>query len=240
MLGGSKDPNGQNDLDRSDDTSSLRLEHRADGRRARVELMTDCYGTETGWTVRTESGDTLDGRSPGFYPGTESSPEDSGSRWTHGLCLNEGCYEFLLYDTYGDGIQGSQYGACKVDGDLEIRSEEGELLAELGDPGFGEDTVLTFCTGSNIDEKIPEGEELTLFPNPNSGRFRLQFDGIEGRYDLKIYDLRGRTIFSREIEKGRGPFGGEIELPNVRAGSIYLLEVEGPTETYIEKLFIDR
>lgn len=240
MVGGTMEPNGQTDMDGSDDRKEKGLIHRSNGRYLDLKLQTDCYGAESSWTLLNENGDTLYERAAGYYPGTDGSPETGGSEWAHELCLDRGCYELLLRDSYGDGMEGSQYPACDTDGSLEIRDEEGELLASLKDPGFGSDTTLEFCSHRDVTKKEPGERGIKILPNPSSGRFELLFDGAPGEYKLRIHDLRGRLIFRRRIRTQGNFFSGVIDLPNVRAGGIYLLELEGPGDPMREKLFIDR
>ena len=36
------------------------------------------------------------------------------------ICLENGCYNFTIYDTYGDGMQGAQYTECSVNGNFKM------------------------------------------------------------------------------------------------------------------------
>ncbi len=241
LLAGTRKPNGQSDPDPSDDTLSLPLNKPSDARRVRMELRADCYGSETSWYLeREESGDTLYSRSKGFYPGTATDPEDGGSEWTHSFCLQEGCYRLLLKDDYGDGMNGSQDGQCDVDGKVRIVNANGELLTRLGDPAFGTDTVLSFCTDSTVMSPPPGPEGVKVFPNPVQGAFRLQIKGEQGSYRIGLFDTRGRRILLEELELDKGYFNGKLDLPELRSGSIYLLRIKGPTGSHLKKLFIDR
>jgi PKD repeat protein len=61
-----------------------------------VDLLTDNYPGETSWNmVNAVTGDTI-ATSPA-YPLANSTFLDT-------LCIPDGCYYFIMYDTYGDGI----------------------------------------------------------------------------------------------------------------------------------------
>ena len=63
------------------------------------------------------------------------------------VCLPDGCYDFIIYDSYGDGLNGSQWQNCSVDGDYEILDENGNTLVTMTAPNgdFGSQAVHNFC-----------------------------------------------------------------------------------------------
>ncbi len=60
-----------------------------------ITINTDNYPGETTWTLRNAAGSTL--ASGGPYA-------TLGATFTQELCLPAGCYDFVINDTYGDGI----------------------------------------------------------------------------------------------------------------------------------------
>jgi len=92
-----------------------------------LELLTDNYGSETYWTLSNQAGyQVLDGN--GYASNTQYEVE---------ACLEEGCYDFAMYDNYGDGICCS-YGVGEY-----IVTVDGEVVVEGGEFGFSETT--NFC-----------------------------------------------------------------------------------------------
>lgn len=89
-------------------------------------LYTDCWGEETSWDVRDELGTIL--FSGGGY-------EDL-STINIPLCLPDGCLQFNIYDSFGDGMAGTIYG-CQSDGYYEIHSEEGFPIVSMINANFG-------------------------------------------------------------------------------------------------------
>ncbi|MFB6257356.1 MAG: trypsin-like peptidase domain-containing protein [Flavobacteriales bacterium] len=239
LVVGTKSPNGQSDPEPSDDTLVREIRHPAKGRDIEMELSTDCYGSETEWELKNDQGEILYSRRYGFYPGESSDPDSGGTQWTHPFCLQEGCYELLIRDDYGDGMNGSQFSQCSVDGSLRIIGEEGQLLTELGDPDFGNDTTLEFCTDSSLVGPSSNDKKLLIHPNPAPGHFELTFFGDAGSYTLWLHDMRGKRVFKRRIEHRGRVFNGRVQLPNLRSG-IYIMKLNGPFGEYRRKVFIDR
>ncbi len=91
----------------------------------RVEILTDNYPNETTWVVVEQGTGTIMG-SGGPYGST-------GTLYIHEICVTYmGCYDFTIYDSYGDGICcGYGYGHYEV-------YYEDDLVGEGGDFGSQE------------------------------------------------------------------------------------------------------
>ena len=63
----------------------------------RFELTLDDYPEETSWEIVDFSGNLI-------ASGGDYQPNQAGTTITEELCLVDDCYEFTIYDSYGDGI----------------------------------------------------------------------------------------------------------------------------------------
>ena len=126
-------PNGMADQNPSNDTLRVDLETTpGEGARVVLELLTDSYPDETTWQLLDSNKAIIDQGGPYDSPMTV---------YTREWCLDYGqCYTFVLFDSYGDGIDA--YG---ISGDYTIRNEEGIIIARLEDPGFGDVDSTDFC-----------------------------------------------------------------------------------------------
>ncbi len=97
-----------------------------------LELGLDNYGSETSWGLYDEDQNLI-------AEGGEYEDDKAGIVIQETFCLEDGCYEFVLYDEFGDGIC-CDYG----DGFLELINEEGDVVAS-SDGYFGEYTIVEFC-----------------------------------------------------------------------------------------------
>lgn len=50
----------------------------------------------------------------------------------------DGCYTLIVGDKYGDGMAGSIYGSCSVDGDYEVQDAAGNVLTQMTVANDGE------------------------------------------------------------------------------------------------------
>ena len=103
-----------------------------------LTLSTDCWGEETYWVLLDGSNNLVDNVTANTY-GDETT-------YTINWTLDDDCYSFFIFDTYGDGVNGSQWGGCSTDGDFTITLDsDGTVLASLPAPNFGFSQQFTFC-----------------------------------------------------------------------------------------------
>jgi PKD repeat protein len=93
------------------------------------------------------------------------------------------------------------------------------------------------CTGIS-DNTGTTG--LTIFPNPNSGTFRLEvtLQGTE-KYSLKIYNTLNEVIWADQIKMSGGIFSDEINMTGHPDG-IYYLHLTGENKSEVRKIIIHR
>ena len=69
-----------------------------------IEILTDGWGEETGWTVEDNAGNVIESLAHGSL--------DNNTTYTWEVEVPaDGCYKFTLTDEYGDGLFGSQWGS---------------------------------------------------------------------------------------------------------------------------------
>lgn len=115
-----------------------------------LTIVLDNYPEETSWIIRNSGGSTV------ASGGTYGSQPD-GSTVVEVACLSEGCYDFIISDSYGDGICCS-YGS----GSYTLTDDsDGSTLASGG--SFGSSETTNFCvgggTGPTCSDGIQNGQE---------------------------------------------------------------------------------
>ncbi len=167
-------PNGFEDEAPQNDTLQRTFDVLADGNVLTLDLLTDFYPVETSWQIADDEGNVL-------LQGTDY--EDSNQNYIEEWCLSEGCYEFTIFDDFGDGM--SQNG----DGHYEIRDEEGHILAVLMEVDFGDMEVSEFC--------IP-------FTCNLSGNTSIVLESEFGAYDgiIQLSPIAGMPPFQYSIDNG--------------------------------------
>lgn len=114
-----------------DDGNPPGNDNACEGQEVELSITLDIYGIETTWEVRDSTGDLLHEGGP--YPNTTN-----GTVVNESFCLPEGCYDFTIFDAYGDGIC-CGYGVGKY----ELRDSSGTLIVNGGE--FDTEEQTAFC-----------------------------------------------------------------------------------------------
>ncbi|MEM7573642.1 MAG: M12 family metallo-peptidase [Bacteroidota bacterium] len=96
-----------------------------------LRLAPDNYGPETTWRI-------IDGTDATVASGGPYGKMLAGTLILDTLCLPNGCYNFEMLDSYGDGIC-CEYG----DGSFRITDEDGQVLVDNDE--FEEEISVNFC-----------------------------------------------------------------------------------------------
>jgi hypothetical protein len=125
-----------------------------------LTINLDNYPGETTWSVVNSSGTTV--ASGGPYSG-------AGSTVTEDICLPNGCYDFTIFDSYGDGI-------CCAYGNGSYSLTDGSTVLASGG-SFGSSEATNFCVNNTPPPPISYcGSEGS---NSNFEWIqRIQFGGI--------------------------------------------------------------
>lgn len=145
-------PNGTADSNPGNDASSGTFTNMANGQAITLDLNLDCYGSEISWTIE-------DGSSNVLLSGSGYSDMAGGELITVNTCLDPGCYDFIINDSYGDGMYGSQWGGCSIDGTYDITQDATSTnLATIQavNSDFGNQEINNFCVVSPCTGTLSE------------------------------------------------------------------------------------
>lgn len=133
-------PNGLPDENPQNNSGDFSVSIVENGINATFTLLTDCWGSEIAWGIADSSGTLI----------AEGGPYEDiagGETIQQSICLAEGCYTFIIIDSYGDGLYGSQYNDCNVNGNYFLTDAAGSIIFQMtavnGD--FGDEAIHTFC-----------------------------------------------------------------------------------------------
>jgi subtilisin family serine protease len=134
-------PNNSADQNTSNDGDSQSFSIDSNGFPVTLDLLLDCYADEISWEiVDDQSGNVV--ASGGNYSNGAGNQQILSE-----FCLPAGCYDFIINDSYGDGMFGSQWQNCSVNGDYTITDDDGNVLVQMTatDADFGNSATHNFC-----------------------------------------------------------------------------------------------
>ena len=79
-------------------------------------------------------------------------------------------------------------------------------------------------------------ENFALYPNPNNGNFKVQFNSASGKISIAVHDIRGRKIFDKSYDNS-GLFSQEVQLDKAQSG-IYLVSITDGTKKVVKRIVI--
>lgn len=189
-------------------------------------LNTDNFGSETSWEI-------VDGTGNIIHSGAGFA---SLTTYTQNLCIPNGCYQLIVRDAYGDGLD------APTDGSYQLTDAEGNILASLQQPNFGTQEVTNFC----IEGELPFPQSapllgkpeisLTFYPNPvHNSNTQVQINFAQSQTALlRLTDVWGKELLRMEL-----PPASTHQLPLNLSGypaGVYLLQVQANQSTASGKL----
>lgn len=200
----SDQPNGNVDNNTVNDTNSVEFTFVPNTAETHIVISTDCYGYETAWEVQDTGNNTIaSGGNPGVPPGgnqtaLSSDPYSYGNETVidEQLCLAEGCYTFIIYDDWGDGLEGSSQFGCDTDGSYTISDEVG-VVGSMQNVAFGTSESIVFCVEKAGVEEF-ESVPFVLYPNPAQTTISVSWSTSipsEGLHYV-ITDISGKVVMS--------------------------------------------
>ena len=101
-------------------------------------VTTDCWPDEVSWLIADADSETLVEVTAGTY-----AEEGNDEVWSG--CLTHGCHTLTVSDSYGDGMYGSQWPGCDIDGNYVLETLEGAVIFAMEDPDYGDAIAHLFC-----------------------------------------------------------------------------------------------
>ena len=142
--------------------------------------------------------------------------------------------EVLWY--FGDGnlsiLQNPVY-TYQQEGTYEV------VLAGLNE--CGADSLVTEIVISTTGTETPDfAEELSVFPNPNRGKFTLRMQGLgtSEELTLRLVDQLGRVHYEDLVDYRSGRLEQQFDFPNLPSG-VYLLQIESSEGSVWQRVMIE-
>lgn len=180
-----------------------------------VKINTDQYGSETSWRIKNSAGSEV--ASGNGYDGNQS--------YSVKKCLPNGCYTFIISDSYNDGMC-CQYG----DGSYKVLVNGNEVASGAQ---FGSSEAKDFCSDGNTPAPTTTDRALDIYPNPaRSNQVTLQLNEAESG-NFMITNSFGNIVRTGNIENG----SSQVDVNNLAPG-IYIVKVQDGNNVTSKKLVI--
>ncbi len=199
--------NGSEDVDPNGNTVDRSMIAYEESQDITLEITFDQYPGETSWFIMDESNDILVSGGGYSQPGATISEE---------ICFGEGCYTFVIEDSWGDGI------CCgEGNGSYTLTDEFGTVLGTGGQ--FGDMDEVEFCIIINSVANAELLNDINVYPNPATDAVRIEIGDLAGEStSLTLVDIQGRKVAEKNI--GIGETMIKLETNDFAPG-LYLIQI---------------
>lgn len=166
-----------------------------------LDLDFDNFSSETSWELTDLSGTLVDSES--YSASLDATTET--------FCLDPGCYEYTIFDSFGDGM------CCGFgNGSYTLSDSDGGVVASGGD--FGGSETSFFCTAPPADCVAPTAS-ATVVPYCNNGVFMVlvNLGSLGSANTVTIANTGGQpalqnVAFPRRYFVGPFQIGEEVDI----------------------------
>ncbi len=194
-----------------------------------VRITFDRYAAEVTWQLNDENGQTV-------LAGNGYTSANNSTTIIESACLPAGCYDFVIYDSYGDGIC-CGYGS----GSYAVTDALGTVVASGGNYTTSETT--NFCVGETATTSLrieieESSSSLTLSPVPADQVVQLNYyfeTGSTGKVGVSIFDSAYRQVYQKVISKDT--FSKQIDVSQLPEG-VYLIRLTNEQEILTQRFLV--
>ncbi len=202
---------------------------------ANISITFDCWPDETSWSLSKTSDNSL------VASGSNYGAAQAGQTINVPVQLENGeCYRFSLEDDYGDGMNGSQWAGCSLDGSVTISDNFGTIAWEYdGSYEFSLVEAEFSAVGFLSAEEEQQLNGLDLFPNPTKGILNIEFNLRSAQNtQIDVFDVTGKHVISHGLGMiGEGFHRHSIDLSSLQQG-LYVINFTTDQGTQAHKVML--
>ena len=211
----------------------------------RVEIYTDYYAGETSWEILDSDGAQVFSEDYEFGDEDQFGAGGPDALTTHSYLIDLGtdvdCFEFIMYDSFEDGM-GYTGGSDVTQFGYSIERQNEPVVIADGNGEFEDETTNGFRTNatSGVNE-LGASFGLTIFPNPSNGLAQINYTLVEaGSTSLIVTDMLGKVVVSEDLGvQNAGVNLLNLDLSSENAG-VYFVTLTSNENTLTQKITITK
>lgn len=184
-------PNGSSDGNAANNVITSNFSVIANPINVDLSLTLDCYGSEITWKIVDSATSAIIFSQGGPY----SDDSNGGEVISQQVCLSEGCYKFVIEDSYGDGLTST--GCPVAAGSYTLTDPNNVELAGLttAQANFGDINTQDFCvqaaSGAGVDELH---NTWGMYPNPAKTSVIFALPATNDVKTIAIQNMFGQVV----------------------------------------------
>lgn len=179
-----------------------------------LELLTDNWAEETSWEFREIGGAVID-------TGSYNQSDDNTTFIETFEVAPDNCYEFEIFDSYGDGI------CCEFgEGFYSLTTDNGDVIGGGGE--FSSSEITEISIGEELSTNDVIISTISLYPNPAKSEITLSIANTNDSSLYRIYNTFGQLLQEGTLQANK-----EVISVSQYTVGIYFIVVKN-TATNIE------
>ena len=179
-----------------------------------LELLTDNWAEETSWEFREIGGAVID-------TGNYNQSDDNTTFIETFEVAPDNCYEFEIFDSYGDGI------CCEFgEGFYSLTTDSGDVIGGGGE--FSSSEITEISIGEELSTNDVIISTISLYPNPAKSEITLSIANTNDSSLYRIYNTFGQLLLEGTLQANK-----EVISVSQYTVGIYFIVVKN-TATNIE------
>lgn len=215
-------PNGNTDMYTGADVVTFETESVSStpSNFVKVEVKTDNYGSETTWSLTDASGNVVASGGP-YTDGT------SAVVYSEFHELTPGCYNFVINDAYGDGVDAG-YGV----GYYKIFDENGTVFVSGASFTTQEKKTFALEAGQLNLSVADDAVAFNMYPNPVQDELIIN-GNVNGLVNVAVYNQIGALVMEATNVSVEG--GYKLDMSELVAGN-YFVNITGENVNISERV----
>ena len=193
-----------------------------------IELKTNSYPNENYYTLKDDQGNII----------LQKSGFSANTVYRDTLHLENGCYDFTLFDSDDDGL--SFWANNDGSGYIRLRKAENGLVLKTWNADFGAQAFTQFTVGYYLNNDMVKGvQSIEIYPNPGSGLFTVDMVLPETQdITLTVFNSHGKLMMQR-TEKEISDKKILLDLQGMSAG-LYFVNISTNEGNKTQKIILQK
>lgn len=148
----------------------------------KISVLTDIKPSETTWVLKKDDGTVI-----------HTNPTlEAQTAYIEDLCLENGCYDFVIYDSGSNGLNG-YFGYWNM-GSFLLTLNGQQIAQSPANGNFGTKDSTRFCITDVSVDNISTATNLFVYPNPANDYIHVEMIENNMQSVASVYDIRGRLV----------------------------------------------
>tara|TARA_B100000795_G_scaffold258238_1_gene232171 strand:+ start:7635 stop:11066 length:3432 start_codon:yes stop_codon:yes gene_type:complete len=159
--------------------------------------------------------------------------DDANTTYTNLINLPPGCYELVVYDTGGDGM--NSWPSNHGNGIIRLKNYSGSTIIFL-ERWFGESLKYLFRNDAVLSTEDQVNTLFSVYPNPADNAVTVSLVNSTDAFSMEVFNITGMSIYKQE---NMGPTNNSVDVSSYSSG-VYLLSLKTANgNTQVKKLIVN-